>query len=167
MEFASGERIPIVSVRSCLLISIQVDLHDMLLENLKSELAERLRCDRPDGVILDLSYVGIIDSFMTRTINMIGAMARLLGARTIVAGIQPYVAITLVEMGIDLEGVETVLGIDDALELVGITQGGLELDDVLDSDPAGEDEIELQGNQEPADEDAAASWDTISTWALS
>lgn len=158
MDMSDHERIPIVNVRNCLLVSIQVDLDDLLLDTLRAELGQRLQRDQPDGVILDVSHVGIIDSFMTRIINTIGTMARLLGARTIVAGIQPAVAITLVEMGIDLEGVETVLGIDDALDLVGI--GGIGVTDFeLDPDLEGG----VMGPQAQPDQmeatDGPASWD--------
>ncbi|MCB1281836.1 MAG: STAS domain-containing protein, partial [Salinibacterium sp.] len=70
-------------------------------------------------VVIELTNVGIIDSFTTRIINQIGMTARLMGARTIVAGLQPAVAITMVEMGIEMEGIETVLTVDDALEMLG------------------------------------------------
>ncbi len=112
-------KIPIIRMMRCLLVSIQMALHDELLEQLLDDLGAAIEEERPRGVVIELANVGIIDSFTTRILNQIGTMARLMGARTIVAGIQPAVAVTMVEMGIELEGIETVLGVDDALELLG------------------------------------------------
>ncbi len=121
MEHPS-EKIPIIRLRNCLLVSIQVNLHDQLLQDLATDLGQRIATQRPRAVILDLSSVGLIDSFMTRIINNISNMSRLMGARTVIAGIQPEVAITLVQMGIAFQGIETVLGLDHALELLGIRE---------------------------------------------
>lgn len=122
-------RIPIIRIMRCLLISIQMALHDDLLEQLIDDLGEAIERHRPRGVMIELANVGIIDSFTTRILNQIGTMARLMGARTMVAGIQPGVAMTMVEMGIELEGIETVLSIDDAMQLLGFRIDDAETND--------------------------------------
>lgn len=119
MEDESG-RIPIVRVGGCLLVSIQMTLHDPLLEALADELGRRLAAEKPRAVAIDLASVGLIDSFTTRVINQIAATARLMGVKTVLSGIQPAVAITMVEMGVELVGVDTFLSVDNALAALGI-----------------------------------------------
>jgi rsbT antagonist protein RsbS len=135
--------IPIVQIGNALLVSIQMTLHDELLENLSAALADRLRVSSAGAVAIDLSSVGLIDSFTTRIINRIAAMARLMGVRTVISGIQPDVAMTMVEMGIALEGVETFLSIDQALARIGLRMGASDLGDEHDeADEADADDEE-------------------------
>ena len=106
----------IILIRGCLLVSIQTELHDQLALRLQEALAERTRAVGATGVVLDISMVQIIDSFITRILNDIGRSVRYMGARCFVVGIRPGVAMTLVEMGVDLDAVETALNLDLALE---------------------------------------------------
>lgn len=131
-------RIPIIRVMGCLVVSIQMALHDDLLEQLLVDLGEAVERERPRGVVIELAHVGIIDSFTTRIINNIGLTARLMGARTIVAGIQPAVAMTMVEMGIELRGIETVLSVDDALERLGFR---IDAESALQEESPGEADV--------------------------
>jgi rsbT antagonist protein RsbS len=106
----------LILIRGCLLVSIQTELHDQLALRLQEALAERTRAVGARGVVLDISMVQIIDSFITRILNDIGKSVRYMGARCFVVGIRPGVAMTLVEMGVDLDAVETALSLDIALE---------------------------------------------------
>lgn len=102
-------RVPIVQVGAVLIATVLEDLHDRDALALQTELSERLERSGARGVLLDLSVVEIVDSFLGRLINDIAATARLLGAHTVVVGMQPAVAITLVELGLELPGVRTAL----------------------------------------------------------
>ncbi len=109
------EDFQIIRVRDCLLVSIQTELHDRLAIRLQEAIAERTRAVGATGVVLDISLVQIIDSFITRILNDIGKSVRYMGAQCFVVGIRPAVAMTLVEMGVDLDAVETALNLDLAL----------------------------------------------------
>jgi rsbT antagonist protein RsbS len=119
------ESVPIVAIGDCLLVSIQIALHDELLEGLSQSVAAHLQSGLAKAVAIDLTSVGIIDSFTTRIINRIASMARLMGAHTVVSGIQPAVAMTMVDMGIELDGVSTFLTVDHALVALGLRGAGL------------------------------------------
>ena len=99
------ERIPILKMGSCLLVTIQVDMHDRLAMTLQDDLTDRIAATRARGVLIDISALEIVDSFIGRMLANIAAMARVLDARTVVVGMRPAVAITLVELGLSLPGV--------------------------------------------------------------
>jgi rsbT antagonist protein RsbS len=111
-------RVPIVRVDNVLIATVLEDLHDRDALALQAELGNLLEQSDARGVLLDLSVVEIIDSFLGRLINDIAATARLLGAHTVVAGMQPAVAVTLVELGLALPGVRTALNAERGLAML-------------------------------------------------
>jgi rsbT antagonist protein RsbS len=112
------DRIPILKFGSSLLVTIQVDMHDQLAMTLQDDLTARLVKERARGVLIDISALEIVDSFMGRVLNNIAAMARILDAVTVVVGMRPAVAITLVELGLDLPGVKTALNVERGMDLI-------------------------------------------------
>jgi rsbT antagonist protein RsbS len=112
------DQIPILVVGDCLLVSIQVDMHDRLAMQLQDDLTNRIVKIRARGVMIDISALEIVDSFIGRMLNNIAAMSRVLDAVTVVVGMQPAVAITLVELGLGLTGVRTALNVDKGLALI-------------------------------------------------
>jgi rsbT antagonist protein RsbS len=112
------ERIPILKMNEFLLVSIQVDMHDRLAMTLQDDLTDRIVSDRARGVLIDISSLEIVDSFIGRMIGNIAAMSRILDAETVVVGMRPAVAITLVELGLSLPGVRTSLNVDKGMELL-------------------------------------------------
>jgi rsbT antagonist protein RsbS len=112
------ERIPILKLSDFLLVSIQVDMHDRLAMTLQDDLTERIVKDRARGVLIDISSLEIVDSFIGRMLGNIALMARVLDAETVVVGMQPAVAITLVELGLSLKGVRTALNIERGMALL-------------------------------------------------
>ena len=112
------DRIPILKMGSFLLVTIQVDMHDRLAMQLQDDLTARIVAARARGVLIDISTLEIVDSFIGRMISNIAAMARVLDAETVVVGMQPAVAITLVELGLSLEGVRTALNVDKGMLLL-------------------------------------------------
>ena len=112
------DQIPILQVRDCLLVSIQVDMHDRLAMQLQDDLTNKIVRTRARGVMIDISALDIVDSFIGRMLNNIAAMSRVLDATTVVVGMQPAVAITLVELGLGLAGVRTALNVDKGLALI-------------------------------------------------
>ncbi len=121
------ERIPILQIRNILLVSIQVDLQDHLALALQEDLAERIVETGSRGVLIDISALELVDSFIGRMISTIASMSRVLDASTVVVGMRPAVAITLVELGLSLVGVRTALDVDRGLTMLNVA---LELDDV-------------------------------------
>ena len=101
-----------------LLVTIQVDLYDQLAENLESELVNMVKKANARGVLIDVSAVSIIDSFMGRILGNIASMSKIMDAETVVVGMQPAVAITLVELGLPLKGVYTALNVEKGMELL-------------------------------------------------
>lgn len=112
------ERIPILKMGNFLLVTIQVDLYDRLALDLESDLIKMVNKTEAKGVLIDISAVSIVDSFMGRIIGNIASMSKLLDAETVVVGMQPAVAITLVELGLPLKGVHTALNVDKGMELL-------------------------------------------------
>ena len=106
------ERIPILRMGECLLVTIQVDMHDRLAMTLQDDLTSRIEKTGAKGVLIDISALEMVDSFIGRMIANISGMSRILDARTVLVGMQPAVAITLVELGLSLEGVQTALDVD-------------------------------------------------------
>jgi rsbT antagonist protein RsbS len=115
------DRIPILKMGDCLLVSIQVDMHDRLAMSLQNDLTEHIVTVRAKGVLIDISALEIVDSFMGRMLGNIAAMARVLDADTVVVGMQPAVAITLVELGLSLNGVRTALDVEKGMALLQAT----------------------------------------------
>jgi rsbT antagonist protein RsbS len=112
------EKIPILKMGRLLLVTIQVDMHDRLALQLQDDLTTRIVADHAHGVLIDISTLEVVDSFIGRMISNIAAMARVLDADTVVVGMQPAVAITLVELGLSLEGVRTALNVDKGISLL-------------------------------------------------
>jgi rsbT antagonist protein RsbS len=115
--------VPILKQGDVLIASIQAALSDRDLVELRDELASRIGRLRSRAVIIDLTALDVLDSFATRTIRDIAHTARLRGARAVVVGIQPEVAFAMVQLGLSLEGIATALDLEEALELVGTSQG--------------------------------------------
>ena len=101
-----------------LLVTIQVDLYDQLAENLETDLVNMVKKSNSKGVLIDISAVSIIDSFMGRILGNIGTMAKIMDAETVVVGMQPAVAITLIELGLPLKGVHSALNVEKGMELL-------------------------------------------------
>ena len=113
------DRIPILKLGHALLVSIQVDIHDRLATALETDLSERIVSTGARGVMIDISGLEIVDSFMGRMLDNIAAVSRLLDADTVVVGMRPAVAITLVELGLSLTGVKTALNVERGMALIG------------------------------------------------
>jgi rsbT antagonist protein RsbS len=112
------EKIPILKMGRFLLVTVQVDMHDQLALQLQDDLTARIVSAKARGVLIDISSLEVVDSFIGRMISNIAAMARVLDAETVVVGIQPAVAITLVELGLSLEGVRTALNVDRGIAML-------------------------------------------------
>lgn len=116
------ERIPILRLRDFLLVTVQVDMHDQLALTLQDDLTEQIVQHRARGVLIDISSLDVVDSFIGRMIANISSMARVLDAETVVVGMRPAVAITLVELGMTLEGVRTALNVDAGMTMLERSQ---------------------------------------------
>jgi rsbT antagonist protein RsbS len=112
------ESIPILQIEDLLLVSIQVDMHDRLALQLQDNLTQKISDTGARGVLIDISSLEVVDSFIGRVLANISSMARVLDARTVVVGMQPAVAITLVELGLSLEGIQTALNVSKGMALL-------------------------------------------------
>ncbi|MET8948693.1 STAS domain-containing protein [Streptomyces sp. NPDC004542] len=114
-----GPTVPVLALGDVLLVTVQGELHDGMAEQLQQDITERIARTGVSGVVIDVSGVDIVDSFLGRIFAEIAAGTRLLAARTVLAGMRPAVAITLVELGLTLPGMTTALDVERALELLG------------------------------------------------
>ncbi len=112
------DRIPILKMGDFLLVTIQVDMHDQLAMALQEDLTNRIVSSRARGVLIDISALDVVDSFIGRTLGNIAGMSRILDAETVVVGMRPAVAITLVELGLSLPGVRTALSVERGMEMI-------------------------------------------------
>jgi rsbT antagonist protein RsbS len=125
------EKIPILRMGKFLLVTIQIDLYDRLALNLESDLVQMVNKTTAKGVLIDISALSIVDSFMGRIIGNIGNMSKILGAETVVVGMQPAVAITLIELGLELKGVHTSLNVERGMDLL---RSIIDLDEPVNDD---------------------------------
>lgn len=122
------ERIPILRMGNFLLVTIQVDMHDRLALQLQDDLTQKIAESGAIGVLIDISSLEIVDSFIGRMLANIAAMAKVLDAETVVVGMQPAVAITLVELGMSLTGVRTALNVESGMQLLYELRGNYRLE---------------------------------------
>jgi rsbT antagonist protein RsbS len=113
------DRVPVLTLGDILLVSIQVDLEDQLAVRLQEDLADRIVATGARGVIIDITALDIVDSFIGRMLSTIASISKVLDAETVVVGMRPAVAITLVELGLSLRGVRTALNVELGLRLLG------------------------------------------------
>jgi rsbT antagonist protein RsbS len=132
------DRIPILRMGQFLLVTIQVDLYDRLALDLEADLVKTVSKTGARGILIDISAVSIVDSFMGRIIGNIGVMSKLLDAETVVVGMQPAVAITLVELGLPLKGVYTALNVEKGMDLLRSKIQVVEDDDIEPDDDNGD-----------------------------
>jgi len=112
------DRVPVLTLGDVLLVSIQVDLEDRLAVQLQEDLSERIVSTGAHGVLIDITALDIVDSFVGRMLAVIASMSRVLDAETVVVGMRPAVAITLVELGMSLDGVRTALDVERGMDLL-------------------------------------------------
>jgi rsbT antagonist protein RsbS len=124
-----GNRIPILKLGHLLLVTIQVDMHDRMAQALQDDLTERIVATGAKGVLIDISGLELVDSFIGRMLADIAAAARILDAQTVVVGMRPAVAITLVELGLELPGVRTALTVERGMRMLPAPARAFELDE--------------------------------------
>ena len=112
------DRIPILRIGKLLLVSIQIDMHDEVALRLQDDLTSAITRYNAKGVLIDISAVEMVDSFIARVIGNLSSMSRILDATTVVVGMQPAVAITLVELGVSMEGVKTALNVERGMAML-------------------------------------------------
>lgn len=118
-----GQRVPILRLGTLLLVSIQVDIDDQMAMLLQEELSTAIVRTGAHGVMIDISALDVVDSFIGRVLGTIAATSRILDAETVVVGMQPSVAITLVELGLSLKGVRTALNVERGMDLLRAGEG--------------------------------------------
>jgi rsbT antagonist protein RsbS len=118
------DRIPILKMGPFLLVTIQVDMHDQLAMALQEDLAEKIVSSRARAVLIDISALDVVDSFIGRMLGTIASTSRILDAETVVVGMRPAVAITLVELGVSLAGVKTALNVEKGMDLLRASVNG-------------------------------------------
>ena len=131
------DRIPIIKMGPALIVSIQVDMHDQLAVALEEELTKTIVTTRAKGVLIDISTLDVVDSFIGRMLDTIAAVSRVLDADTVVVGMRPSVAITLVELGLSLTGVKTALSVERGMAFLQRRQ-----DEERNGEQAGDTELE-------------------------
>ena len=114
------DRIPILKLGGVLIVTIQVDMHDQLAMALEEDLTARIASTGARGVLIEISALEIVDSFIGRMLDNIATVSRVLDAETVVVGMRPAVAITLVELGLTLSGIKTALNVERGMELIGV-----------------------------------------------
>jgi len=127
------ERIPILKLGEFLLVTIQVDMHDRLAMTLQNDVTDMIVKTGARGVMIDISMLDVVDSFIGRMLGSMASMARILDAETVVVGMQPAVAITLVELGMSLTGVRTALNVERGMDLLSASMDVAERQDDLGS----------------------------------
>ena len=132
------ERIPILKMGKFLLVTIQVDMHDRLAMTLQDDLTAMISKISARGVLIDISALEMVDSFIGRVIGNIASMSRILDAQTVVVGMRPAVAITLVELGLSLPGVRTALNVEKGMDLLRLSLAAEEGEEKPEQLPAGE-----------------------------
>jgi rsbT antagonist protein RsbS len=125
------ETIPILKMGGALLVTIQVDMHDRLASRLEEDLTAKIVSARAKGVLIDISALEIVDSFIGRMLGNIASVSRVLDAETVVVGMRPAVAITLVELGLSLPGIKTALNVERGMSLI---RQRLDLAEIADDD---------------------------------
>lgn len=128
------DRIPILRMGKFLLVTIQIDLYDRLATNLETDLVLMVNKTEARGVLIDISALSIVDSFMGRILGNIGSMSKIMDAETVVVGMQPAVAITLIELGLELKGVHTALNVEKGMELLKEKIGIYEEEEITEED---------------------------------
>lgn len=131
------DRIPILRMGHFLLVTIQIDLYDRLATNLEADLVQMVNKTNARGVLIDISALSIVDSFMGRILGNIGSMSKIMDAETVVVGMQPAVAITLIELGLELRGVHTALNVEKGMELLKEKIGSYD-EELLDDEDSSE-----------------------------
>ena len=117
-ELPNTFRIPIIKLHGKLIVSIQMALSDRLVMQLKDDITSRIERVKTTGLIIDVSGIDVMDSYISRALRDIGLIAKLMGVRTVISGLDPMIAMTLVEMGLDLKGVSSALNLETAIELL-------------------------------------------------
>ena len=121
-----------------LLVTIQIDLYDRLATNLEADLVQMVNKTEAKGVLIDISALSIVDSFMGRILGNIGSMSKIMDAETVVVGMQPAVAITLIELGLELKGVSTALNVEKGMELLRRKVGSYNESQITDDEEGSE-----------------------------
>ena len=116
--------IPILKMGSCLLVSIQVDMHDQSAQELQDSLTNRISETGANAVLIDISMLEMVDSFIARMLGNISSIARVLDAQTVMVGMRPAVAITLVELGVTLDGIRTALDVEHGMKQLHLATEG-------------------------------------------
>lgn len=132
------DRIPILRMGNFLLVTIQIDLYDRLATNLEQDLVQMVNRTEAKGVLIDISALSIVDSFMGRILGNIGSMSKIMDAETVVVGMQPAVAITLIELGLELKGVSTALNVERGMELLRKKVGAYNESQIVDDEDSPE-----------------------------
>jgi rsbT antagonist protein RsbS len=123
-EFQTEKRIPIIKMRDYLIVSIQVDMHDRLALELQAQILEEVSKTSAKGVLIDISVLEMVDSFIGRMLSGMASMAAIMDAAVVIVGMQPAVAITLVELGLEMPGVETALSMEKGIEMLEMRVAG-------------------------------------------
>ncbi len=118
MDHFQEKKIPIIKIGSYLIVSIQVDMHDKLALQLQSQILEEIEKTGAKGVLIDISVLEMVDSFIGRMLSGMASMASIMDAAVVIVGMQPAVAITLVELGLEMPGVDTALNMERGMELL-------------------------------------------------